>query len=198
MKPGTPENSSSASSRDALYNQFVGLLARHDHGLRRFVRSLLPSNEGVDDVMQETALECWKKFADFAPQTAAHDDGEGGDEFIRWSCVIARYKALSWQRDKSRDRLVFRENVVERLAEAAMNELSHREEEHIAVQSCLDKMSTANRQLVLSVHAPGESVAAIAARTGEKARRLYSQVNALRRKLLECVRNHMSAEKANG
>lgn len=189
-----PASDPKSTAREASYNEFVGLLARHDQAIRRFVRSLLPSREGVDDVMQETALECWKKFADFRP----NDPSGAVDEFIRWACVIARYKALSWQRDKSRDRLVFRDSVVDMLAESAMSNLDAQEQERKAIENCLAKLQDDQRRLVLSVHSPGESVALIAAQTGEKARRLYSRVNVLRKKLLECTQQQLAGEVEHG
>ena len=183
-----------SGSREAQYSQFVALLARHDQAIRRFARSLLPSREGVDDVMQETALECWKKFSDFTPATPE----DAVDEFVRWACVIARYKALSWQRDRSRDRLVFRESVIEKLAATAMDSLDQQESERQAVESCLQTMQDDQRRLVLSVHSPGESVALIAAETGQQARRLYSKVNVLRKLLLDCVQQHLAGEASHG
>lgn len=183
-----------SSGREAQYSQFVALIARHDQSIRRFVRSLLSSREGVDDVMQETALECWKKFSDFTPATL--DDAV--DEFVRWACVIARFKALSWQRDRGRDRLVFREGVIEALAAAAMDGLDRQESERRAIENCLQTMPDDQRRLVLSVHSPGESVALIAAETGQKARRLYSRINVLRNLLLDCVQQRLAGDTAHG
>lgn len=175
-------------TRELRYNEFVALLARHDLSIRRFVRSILPGRDGVDDVVQETALECWKKFSTFEPD--CQESAE--QEFVRWACVIARYKALSWQRDRSRDRLVFRDSVVESLAKESMKSLSREDEERQAIEACLNKMDPELRRLVLSVHSPGESIAMIAAETGQEARRLYSKVNALRSQLLDCVRLHLA------
>lgn len=193
LPPSEPAPSQEAE-REARYSEFVGLLARHDQAIRRFVRSLLPSSEGVDDVMQETALECWHKFADFSP----HDPSSGVEEFIRWACVIARYKAMSWQRDRARDRLVFRESVVERLADASLERIDHEEQERRAIESCLAKMEEDQRKLVLSVHSPGQSIARIASETGEQARRLYNRVNVLRKRLLECVQQRVQTEVGHG
>ena len=189
MDHDQPSHESSAT-REARYNEFVGLLARHDQSIRRFIRSLLPSREGVDDVMQETALECWNKFADFKPASAA----DAVDDFIRWACVIARYKALSWQRDRSRDRLVFRESVIEQLAHSAMEHLEQRDLERRAIELCLSEMPDDQRRLVLSVYSPGQSIARIAAETGQRARKLYSKVNVLRKRLLACVQQHLAGE----
>ena len=194
MTQHSDSESELSGGREARYNEFVSLLARHDQAIRRFVRSLLPSREGVDDVMQETALECWKKFSDFRPGTA----DQAVDEFIRWACVIARYKALSWQRDRGRDRLVFRDSVIERLADAAVENISQQNSERHAVESCLAKMAEDQRRLVLSVHSPGQSIATIAAETGQQARRLYTRVNVLRKQLLDCVQRQVAGEAAHG
>lgn len=180
----TSINQPSSTDRERQYDRFVGLLARHDSAIRRFVRSLLPTHDGVDDVVQETALECWKKFSDFQPDSSS----DSADEFVRWACVIARFKALSWQRDRSRDRLVFREGVIESLFQSASKSLDRKAEEQVAIKSCLSKLSLDQQRLVLSVHSPGESVKRIAEETGVQARRLYSEVNNLRSLLLECVR----------
>ena len=188
------QNLENFMAKEQQYDEFVALLARHDLAIRRFVRYLLPSRDGVDDVVQETALECWKKFSDFQPANA-HD---AGDEFVRWACVIARFKALSWQRDKARDRLVFRESVIEQLSHAASDALDRDEEQRRAVELCLEELPREHRQLVLSVHTPGESIARRATETGEKARRLYSKVNALRGMLLDCVQRRLAEEVCNG
>ncbi len=184
------ESSESNGIRERRYNEFVGLLARHDQSIRRFVRSLLPSRDGIDDVMQETALECWKRFSDFQPDKPE----DAVYEFIRWACVIARYKALSWQRDKSRDRLVFRDSVIEQLAQAATSIIGRHDRERRAIETCLGKLQDDQRRLVLSVYSPKQSIALIAVETGEKARQLYSRVNVLRKRLLECVQQRLAAE----
>lgn len=194
MDQDSETDQQASTGREAQYSQFVALIARHDQVIRRFVRSLLPSREGVDDVMQETALECWKKFSDFTPATP--DDAV--DEFVRWACVIARFKALSWQRDRGRDRLVFREGVIEALAAAAMDGFDQQEFERHAIESCLQTMPDDQRRLVLSVHSPGESIALIAAETGQNARRLYSRINVLRNLLLDCVQQRLAGEATNG
>ena len=188
MNQANQNNPASPGDREQQYGEFVGLLSRHDQAIRRFVRSLLPSQDGVDDVVQETALECWKKYSEFQPasQEAA------AEEFVRWACVIARFKTLSWQRDRARDRLVFRDSVVEQLAQAAMESLNQRADERQAVEVCLSELPEDQRRLVLSVHVPDESIARIANETGVKARQLYSRLNALRTLLLECMKRRLA------
>ncbi|QDT66334.1 sigma-70 family RNA polymerase sigma factor [Calycomorphotria hydatis] len=191
--PQTPSHEFT-EDREARYALFTGLLARHDQSIRRFVRSLLPKSEGVDDVVQETALECWKKFSSFQPESPE----SAADEFIRWACVIARYEALTWQRDRARDRLVFRESVVERLAEAATEQLGQQQAEGKALERCLGGLQEDQRRLLMSVYSPEDSIARIASETGERARRLYSKINMLRKLLLNCVQQRLTREVGHG
>lgn len=181
-------------TRDQEYDDFVRLLAISDESIRRFVRVLLPTRDGVDDVVQEAALECWKKFSGFHPSSTESES----DEFVRWACVIARFKALAWQRDRSRDRLVFRDSVIEALSKSALESLDQGEKERGAIESCLSKLAEDQRKLVLSVHSPGESVARIAKESGIRARRLYSRINVLRSQLVECVSRQLAAESSDG
>ncbi|RMF44594.1 MAG: sigma-70 family RNA polymerase sigma factor [Planctomycetota bacterium] len=180
-------SSADADASERMYAEFVALLARHEPALRRFIRSLMPSDNGVDDVVQETALECWRKFAGFQVPQGEEPDAA----FMRWASVIARFKAMSWQRDQARDRLVFRAEVIEKLAEEAL-ESSGQWQQHLqAVQECLSNLTADQRRLVLAVHTPQESVARIAAEAGIAPRRLYSRVGALRRKLRVCVESRV-------
>lgn len=136
MTQDSPHHKQPPPDREQQYDAFVALLARHDLAIRRFVRFLMPSRDGVDDVMQETALECWKKYSEFQPSTTE----SATDDFVRWACVIARYKSLSWQLDRPRDRLMFRESAVEQLSQTAVDSLGRGEEQRLAVEACLEKL----------------------------------------------------------
>jgi len=175
------------SPRDDLYDQFVSLFARHERAVRGYVRSLLPSNQDVDDVMQEVGLACWHKFKTF-------DSAGSPGIFVRWACVIARFEVLRHRRNLARDRLVLSEEVIKLLATDAEIRLEKAQAERVAVESCLKKLSDPERRLLLSVHTQGDSIARIAVELGEKARRLYSKLNALRDLIAECVRKKLVAE----
>ncbi|MFH5803346.1 sigma-70 family RNA polymerase sigma factor [Alienimonas sp. DA493] len=179
--------SSPRPSCDRQYDLFVSLLTHNEPALRRFVRSLLPGGEGLDDVMQNVALECWHKFSEF---DAGGDDPR--TDFRRWAFVVARFKTLSHLRDAKRRRLVFDADVLVRLADAATAAEEAAREERVAVEACLAAMAEESRRLLLSVHSAGDSVAKIAAETGEKARRLYSKLERLRAGLLTCVETRLS------
>jgi RNA polymerase sigma-70 factor (ECF subfamily) len=173
------------SPQDERYDRFVSLLARQERVVRGYVRSLLPSGQDVDDVLQNVGLACWRKFADFDPQGTP-------EEFARWACVIARFEVLKHRRSIARDRLVLSEDVIQLLATDAEVRLEQAAVERVAINECLKSLSAQERRLLLSVHTPGDSIARIASDLGQDARRLYSRVEALRERLRECVRARLA------
>ena len=67
---------------------FPRLWAKHDPGIRAFVRASLPDPHDLAEVMQNVSVIAWKKFSDL-------EDVETG--FGPWVSVIARYEILkSW------------------------------------------------------------------------------------------------------
>lgn len=167
------------------YDQFVALFARHERAVRGVIRSMLPSSQDADEVMQEVGLACWHKFSDF--QT---DDSQ--DAFFRWACVIARFEVLKYRRKCARDRLVLSDETIQLLSAEAEDRAPIAEQERQALEDCLNRMPPADQRLLLSVHTRGDSVADIARQLGQNARRLYSRVNALRDLLGECVRQKLA------
>ncbi|GIW97359.1 MAG: DNA-directed RNA polymerase sigma-70 factor [Pirellulaceae bacterium] len=184
----TPGEEAANPADDPTYQHFVRLIVHSEPAIRRFIRSLMPSEVGVDDLVQETALESWQKFSHFLSTRTEEKEEE---EFLRWALTIARFKVMSWQRNRNRDRMVFREEVIEALAETAAASEPEWKEELAAVESCLQSLPPAQRRLLLAVHRSGDSVSRIATETGTPQRKLYAQLYALRRILLDCVQSRL-------
>lgn len=158
------------------YEQFVQLFARHEPGLRWFLRSLLPTWEHADEVMQQTCLVLWRKFDDFEP----------GTDFGRWSCTVARFEVLKFRRKMARDRLVFDEGLIGRLADEAIEESPRAERERQALGRCLEKLQSRQRELVCAFYS-GKKIKDIAEQTGRTATALYKALRRIREALLQCI-----------
>lgn len=163
--------------RDARYELFVQCLAGNEPDLRRYVRSLLPTRTDVDEVVQRTAIVAWRKFEQFDPETS----------FLKWAAVIARFEALSYRREKARDRLVFREDVLQLMAEEGLAELNARNLEQDALESCLESMPAKQRQFITLAYTKGVSIAELAEESGSTAAAFYMRLKRLRQKLMDCV-----------
>ncbi len=167
------------------YEQFVALFARHERAVRGVIRSMLPTSQDADEVMQEVGLACWHKFSNFQA------DGSQ-DAFFRWACVISRFEVLKYRRKCARDRLVLSDETIHLLSADAEDRCLVAERERQALEGCLNGLSPADRRLLLSVHTRGDSVADIARQLGQSARRLYSRVNKLRELMGECVQRKLA------
>lgn len=172
------------ASEDQNYEEFVRLFAHHEPQLRAFVRSLLPTWDDVDEVMQETSLVLWRKWDDFDPET----------NFMKWGCVVARFEVLKHRRRKARDRHVFEADLIERLAEEGAEEVAALDAQRAALERCLARLPVNQRRLVMAAYAPGTTIAETAAQAGKSATAFYKMLNRIRTALLQCVENSMRKE----
>lgn len=163
--------------RNHTYETFVQLLARHERGLRAFVYTLLPEMQHTDEVIQETCLVMWRKFADFEPNS----------DFLAWACTVARFEAIKYRRKLARDRHVFHPDLLSLLAEEAINELSRREDERQALDQCLQKLSSQQRELVQACYSEGVTIKQVAENLDKSATALYKALNRIRVLLLDCI-----------
>lgn len=166
---------------DDRYETFVALLAHHEPDLRRFIRSLLPSWTDADEVLQQTAIVAWRKFDQFDTNT----------NFMKWACVIARFESLAYRRKVARDRLVFREDVLELMADEGAEELGERSSEHSALETCLAKLPEKQRRFITLAYTPGVKVKKMAEEAGSSAASFYMRLKRLRHQLMECVEMKM-------
>jgi RNA polymerase sigma-70 factor, ECF subfamily len=163
---------------EQLHDRFLRLFTTNEPALRAFVRRLVPSRDDARDVMQEVALVLWRKFDTF-PE---------GVEFRRWAFGVARFEALAWFRDKTRDRHVLAEDVVAQLADESVSADKHLESQREALRSCLNKLPKDRRRLVLAAYGPAARIQEVAAQSGRTVAAFYQWLHRVRLALLECVR----------
>jgi RNA polymerase sigma-70 factor (ECF subfamily) len=169
---------------DQHHAQFLRLFAEHEAALHTLLRAMLPSREDASEALQETIIVLWQKFGEFDPAR----------EFRAWASGIARNKALALLRDRKRDRHVFDEELVNRLADrAALHEqgvMTRRE----VLEGCLQKLPTAQRELVLSAYTKGTRMDDLATRRGQTPMSLYKLLHRIRLALLDCVERTFAEE----
>ena len=164
--------------------QFDELFADHESAFRAYARSLLPSWDAVDEVLQSASLIMWRKLEQV-------DLPEG---FLPWGKVVVRFEAQKYCRTKARDVHVFDPDLVEILA-------NHQDEsdepdlvrEQALLEECLQQVSDSNRQLVLAPYQGHGLLTRLAEASGRSRNSLYKQIRRIRARLEQCV-----AEKLGG
>lgn len=166
------------------HQRFLRMFTSHEPAVRAFIRRMLPSRADADDVMQETAIVMWEKFGQFH---------EGGD-FRAWAFGIARFKALSWLRDKRRDRLVLSEEAIELLAVETLRDEPRLASQRAALERCAEKLIPTQRQLLFAAYQPEARIQDIAVKSGRSVPGFYQWLHRTRQILLDCVRREMKQE----
>lgn len=87
--------------------EFVRLLKRHERRLNACVFSLVHNWADAEDILQEVAVDLWRRFAEYDPSR----------DFGAWACTVAYYQVLSYRKKKGRQYLYFSEESDRLLSE---------------------------------------------------------------------------------
>ena len=166
------------------HDQFLRLFMGLEESLRVFVRSLLFTHEEEREVMQEVAVVLWRKF----------DPSMGSEAFCRWAFGVARMEALTFRRDRARDRHTFGDDVFELLSQTVLEHSDSLEAERRALDTCLQKLPEHQRQLVQTAYAPGVKIDQLATQLGRTAMALYKTLHRIRLTLMDCTRRVLATE----
>lgn len=161
---------------------FVALLTEHQNALRFYVASLLPGDPSAADVSQQANSTIWRKRSDFEP----------GTNFKAWIFSIARYEVLNHRKTQARDaRLIFTEELEQVFAEEMLNESDDLEDRRVALKSCLEKLKTSERDLIMSRYFRDTSLREHAEEIGRSVNGLKVSLHRVRNKLLSCIEHRI-------
>lgn len=162
--------------------QFIQLLVRHEHDLLRFVLPLVGNLEDARDVMQEAAVNLWKKFDEYDP----------AQPFLPWARRFAYFAALMYRR-KHRRFSFLTEELAESLAERQEQHELQWEKRRQAMERCLSLLTETDRQLLDQRYADTKvPMHQQAAGSGQTANVLYKALARIRRQLAECITRRLA------
>lgn len=162
---------------------FDRLFLRHEKEFRYYARSLLPSWDAVDDVLQSASMIMWRKMDQI-------DDEEG---FRPWGRVIVRFESQKYSRTKARDFHVFDDELIDLLVEHQDGidepDLSS---ELAALEHCMEQIGDASRKLVLAPYRGHGVLTQLAEAAGRSRNSVYKQIRRIRAKLESCTRERLA------
>lgn len=171
----------SPPSEHERHARFLRHYAESEMALHTFVRSLVPTRQMASEVMQDVILVLWEKF-------------DAAADFQGWAFGVAKNVALRHLRRQSRDRHVFDDELVNQLADDAVALVPVHDGHREALEHCLDKLPTAQRELVLTAYTKGTRMDELATRRGQTPMALYKLLHRIRQALLECVERTLAKE----
>lgn len=163
--------------------EFVKRLTAAQFGLQAHITFLVGNAEDAKDILQETNLTLWKEAEKY--------DFER--EFLPWAKTVAAYQVKTFRTLQSRDRLLFDEELLARVAiEPEVEHDMHRMLE--ALERCMDKMTLSQKALLRSRYFQGLAVNAIAKTLKCSADSVSMLLYRIRDRLGKCVESAMREE----
>jgi RNA polymerase sigma-70 factor (ECF subfamily) len=97
-------------------------------------------------------------------------------------------------RKRSRDRHIFDEELVGKLADRQTELQDRHSSQREALEQCLKKLPDEQREMVLNAYTKGTRIDELAERRSETAMALYKRLHRIRQLLLECVQRTLQLE----
>jgi RNA polymerase sigma-70 factor (ECF subfamily) len=181
------------------HNDFLRLFTASEPTLRTYIRRLVPTQNDASEISQNTSIVLWQKFEVFLKKHTSYEPETQNREdiqlhFKRWAMVVARFEVLSWRRDKYRDRHVFSEDLLKKLAVDSQEHESLLESQMRALESCLKKLPAERRHLVLEAYSARNKPQEIVSRQGGTLNGFYQWLHRIRLTLLKCARQTLASE----
>jgi len=165
-------------------DDFVALLTRSQRKLHAYIFSLVWNPADADDILQETNIVLLKKAAEF----------DASRDFLPWALTIARFQTLAGLKRRQRLRFVFDEALASFLADEAAREDPVLEARRLALATCLQKLPTSHRDLLVRRYQPKAVVGEMAAALGLSLKTLSDRLRRIRAKLLDCITRTLAEE----
>ncbi|MCM8535024.1 MAG: sigma-70 family RNA polymerase sigma factor [Lentisphaeraceae bacterium] len=159
--------------------QFIDLVTQYQGKLFGYIYSQMANPEATREILQETNIVIWKKREQF----------EFGTSFNAWSKSIAHFQMMAYKQKRRRDRLVFDDEVLERL-----DKESDRVEEVYDIRKeklnrCISQLKEKYQNFVTKRYRDGTSVNQIADEEGVPANTVTQALFRVRQKLIDCVKS---------
>lgn len=167
--------------------EFVSLLTNHQRRLYGYIATLLPNPTDTEEVLQQTNLVLWSKAEEFVL----------GTSFRAWSFRIAYLEVIAYCRRSNRERQLFGAELLETIGREAEDHEAHSAGHRaVALKGCLDKLRSADRELISARYRSETPVQQLAAAMGRPLSSVYRSLERIRFTLLECVKRTLATEES--
>ena len=162
------------------------LMTQHQRRIFAYIHALVPSRADAEDILQETSLVIVEKFSEF----------KSGTDFVAWACQIGWWRVRAARQKFARAKVVFDDDVLERVAHTAVSMHEEVSARHEALARCLHKLHPRDRDLLLTRYEPGAGVEEAAQRSGRSLEAAYKALARLRKLLFDCVTQQLGGAAA--
>jgi RNA polymerase sigma-70 factor (ECF subfamily) len=161
--------------------RFVRLFVDEQREVLRYILALVPDIDDAHEILQETAVDLWRKFDRYDPACP----------FAPWACRFAFLRVLKFREQKLRRSKYLSLESITRLAAERSEKDEILEDRRRALAACLKQLSDSERLMVEQHYWREMPVAKIAEVTGRNISTLYKALERVRRRLFECVNRRL-------
>ena len=155
----------------------VRLLSKHQEDLFRYIFALLPHEADARDVLQETSVALYRKFADYDPAKS----------FLPWAYRFAYLEVLKQRERNQRGARLLNPDLIERLAREREEQESVLQARLRALDQCLDELSPDDQALIRQRYQEKTPTEKLVRQSGASRRTLFRLLDRIRRMLFECI-----------
>ena len=165
--------------------RFMRLWATAQPAVANYVHALVRDHGAAKDILQETALVSFRRFAEY----------DETRPFVAWALGIARFKILGLRRDEKRHSIMFDDELLSRFTDSWTDLALEVSDRGVALQSCIERLSAHARRLVRWRYFEGLNAEQIAARLGNNGSAVRVALQRIRDQLRTCIERHEHLER---
>ncbi len=173
-----------ASNDSERHERFLRLFLSAEPELFRYVSVLCPTNEVAREIVQETALQLWKKFDEFDPT----------QPFTPWACRFGLFVARQWVAKRQKWAAILNPENAERLLARRAELMPQFDRAFAHLESCIEKLPPQQRSLLHGYYWAGAEVAALATQSHQTIEGIYKALQRIRQKLRACIESTLRPE----
>jgi RNA polymerase sigma-70 factor (ECF subfamily) len=157
--------------------QFLRLFLQSERELFRYVAALVPNVLDAEEIVQQTAVELWRKF----------DQYDAQQPFTPWACRFALNMVKRWVASRQRWQALLERGLAEELVNRRDQLRPQFEKRLRHLDQCLEKLPPEQRGIVEAYYFRRQSIDAIAARTRRSVESVYKTLQRVRLMLRQCI-----------
>ena len=152
--------------------------------VRAYVAATVRGFHDTEDVVQQVALTVARRFDEF----------DASRSFLAWVLWLAKSRVVDHYRQQSRQRRVFSEGLLDRLAAALVSQQAEMPARQAALQRCLERLPEKSRRLLTLRYVEDASVGEMASAVRSTAGAVRVMLFRVRNLLARCIEKQLANE----
>ncbi len=136
--------------------------------------------------MQETSAGLWKRFSEFDSQRGS---------FLPWAYRFAYYEVLRFRKTRSRSRIVFDDNLLDKIAETMQQQHENLNQRSTLLHACVTRLPKQDQDLLSARYGSSFSIEKFSQQLKIPAKKLYRELERIRLVLFRCVDRQLNQKR---